>query len=652
LSRKTDLSHPKYRADIDGLRAIAVLAVVCFHASPELWTKGGFIGVDIFFVISGFLITTIIFENLKSESFSFFEFYGRRIRRIFPALTIVLTITVLIGGFLLLPDERAQLGKHVAAAVGFVSNFVSWGESGYFEPASDTQPLLHLWSLGIEEQFYIIWPLVLWSTWKLKVSWLTTIALIGIVSFGLNIFDVQVEPAAAFYSPQTRFWELLVGSLLAYAKVEGWNGFASFNEHIGGSWNFNIFPRVPEVICKLLPEIASSFGIASIALGVTLISKQSLYPGTWALLPTFGTALIIVAGSEAWINRKLLANRVFVWFGLISYPLYLWHWPLLSFLRIYEGNLPKGVLRLEAVATSILLAWLTYRFVEKPIRSGHHATAKTVVLTSSLIAIGIIGYIGENFIGLIFAPSPMQQILILNRSNRNSAQRAWRYGSCFLNSQDYKQFGDCGVTRDKNKKTILIWGDSLAADLYPGFQYVDGHDFNIIQRTAGGCPPLMEVNPYRYCKGIFISTLKLIEKEKPDRVVLSAAWQGHTWRNISRVIEKLKEIGIPEIDLVGPQPAWMNGLPKELYNYYKSDPSHGIPKRMSFGLNQAILNLDPILRKFATNEGINYISPLKIMCDQSGCLTIVGDTGTTLTTFDTGHLTIAASRYLVSHIKR
>lgn len=184
------LTHPKYRPDIDGLRAIAILSVVGFHAFPD-WVKGGFIGVDIFFVISGYLISTIIFDSLEHNRFSFVEFYSHRIKRIFPALLLVLISCFIFGWFTLLADEYKQLGKHIAGGAGFVSNFIFWNESGYFDNAAQTKPLLHLWSLGIEEQFYIIWPWLLWFTWKKRLNFLTITIAVAIISFGLNIARVN-----------------------------------------------------------------------------------------------------------------------------------------------------------------------------------------------------------------------------------------------------------------------------------------------------------------------------------------------------------------------------------------------------------------------------------------------------------------------------
>ncbi len=203
---------PEYRPDIDGLRAIAVILVIGYHAFPNL-VKGGFIGVDIFFVISGYLISTILFTNLWNNKFSLSDFYFRRIRRIFPALIVVMGACLAFGWFALLAGEYKQLGKHIAGGAGFVSNFLLWNESGYFDNTGDTKPLLHLWSLGIEEQFYILWPILLLLASQRGVNFLVIASTVAGISFSLNL--ISQDGVAGFYSPQTRFWELLVGSALA-----------------------------------------------------------------------------------------------------------------------------------------------------------------------------------------------------------------------------------------------------------------------------------------------------------------------------------------------------------------------------------------------------------------------------------------------------
>ena len=307
------LSHPKYRADIDGLRAIAVLAVVIFHAFPSA-LRGGFIGVDIFFVISGFLISTIIYENVRNETFSFRDFYSRRIRRIFPALLVVITATFLFGFFILSPDEFSALGKLVAAGIGFVANLVLWSEAGYFDAATETKPLLHLWSLGIEEQFYIIWPLLLIFAWKRKISLLIVTMIVLFISFSFNIFNIKTDPIATFYSPLTRIWELLFGSVLAWIMVFKKDAFANFYFKINKQLSrYKPFNNAEER--NIFANILSILGIVLFIIGFVKITKESFFPGYWALVPVLGTVVIIMAGPEAWINKKILSNKFAVWFG-------------------------------------------------------------------------------------------------------------------------------------------------------------------------------------------------------------------------------------------------------------------------------------------------------------------------------------------------
>lgn len=277
-TEQTHLIHPKYRADIDGLRAIAVLSVVLFHAFPNL-AAGGFVGVDIFFVISGFLISSIIMSNLYKGSFSFKEFYARRIKRIFPALILVMVACFAIGWIALLADEYKQLGKHIAGGAGFVSNFLLWSESGYFDSAAETKPLLHLWSLGIEEQFYIAWPLLLWIAWKKRFNLLIIAVAVALISFVLNINIVRSNAAAAFYSPQTRFWELMAGSVLAHVTLHKQNLFQKPRHRLGMLLNQIGHAQPSDSNGKALRNAKSVFGAVLIAIGVLFITKERQFPG-------------------------------------------------------------------------------------------------------------------------------------------------------------------------------------------------------------------------------------------------------------------------------------------------------------------------------------------------------------------------------------
>ncbi|MCE7527921.1 acyltransferase family protein [Polynucleobacter sp. IMCC 30228] len=440
----------KYRPDIDGLRAVAVLAVVLFHAFPE-WVPGGFIGVDIFFVISGFLISTILFESLSAGSFSFINFYSRRIRRIFPALITVLLVSLALGWCILVAREYQQLGKHVFGGASFLSNFVLWKESGYFDNTSDTKPLLHLWSLGIEEQFYIFWPLILWAAWWVKSRlaqpylWLWVVGVIAIGSFWLNVDEIKLDRVAAFYSPLTRFWELLIGALLAY------------------------FVLYTPKFFKLIPSNWLSWaGVVLILLGISLINKDSFFPGYWALLPTLGAACLIGSGSHGgrpWFNQQVLSNRILVWFGLISFPLYLWHWPLLSLARILNSEVAPFLARGIIVALAILLSWLTYQYIEKPFRYGSNGKMKTIILLVLMIAIAGAGINIKLREGLPFRVA--NKINIDPLSGNDGVAGVDLNEECGLGSVDKSWFKTCLQDSRQPLKYALI-GDSHAEAIFRG----------------------------------------------------------------------------------------------------------------------------------------------------------------------------------------
>lgn len=366
--------HLNYRKDIDGLRALAVLCVVYFHAFPEK-LSGGFIGVDIFFVISGFLITKIIATEIDEEKFSLKNFYSRRVRRIFPALFVVLVASGLFGWFFLLYEEYKQLGKHLFAGASFISNLVLWSESSYFDNVADTKPLLHLWSLGIEEQFYIFWPIFLWGASKLRVNLILFTALLIITSFLYNIYLIQIDAVATFYSPATRSWELLIGSLLALCQKQ-----------------YDINQRFKAIN---LAHVGSVVGLFFITCPLFFLTKYSNFPGWLAVIPVSGAVILLLTPSISVVNQYFLSNRLIVAIGLISYPLYLWHWPILSFLRISAGREPAVNLRYKAVIASFILAYITYRYVETPVRYGlkRYERVKILIMSGLIIFVGMIGYL-------------------------------------------------------------------------------------------------------------------------------------------------------------------------------------------------------------------------------------------------------------------
>ena len=648
------LSHPKYRPDIDGLRAIAVLSVVGFHAFPD-WIKGGFVGVDIFFVISGFLISTIIFENLERQSFDFIEFYSRRIRRIFPALLLVLIGSYVFGWFTLLGDEYKQLGKHIAGGAGFVSNFVLWNESGYFNTAAETKPLLHLWSLGIEEQFYIVWPLLLWAGWTWRLNLLSITILVATASLIWNVWEVSADAVATFYSPQTRFWELLTGSTLAWATLHRQRAISAFMHSIDGTLGSIIFSQAPKVDGSALRNTQSLLGAALVVASLILITKERQFPGWWAILPTLGAVLMISAGPSAWINRAVLSSRALVWFGLISFPLYLWHWPLLSFARIAEGQAPTAQLRIAAVVIATALAWLTYKVIEKPMRFGRRSNAKALVLAALMTVVGYLGYNVYLRDGLAF------------RIPREFSDADFEYHKniraniCHIETTDVSVINPLCI--EKTRPLLAVWGDSHASALYPGLRMLKAdRPLGIIQLTAAACPPIFGLDELSYkkdCNANNENVFRILQAEKPDVLVLHAAWMIGVYPmtmdrlklKFERTLKRIKA-GMPgtKLIVIGPVPRWVDSPRKVAFLRWKK----GTLKTGSLStveIAERLDDLDKLLREIATESNARYISAIGYLCTDRGCISKVGDGPLDWIAVDPWHLSKNGAEYFVGQFK-
>jgi peptidoglycan/LPS O-acetylase OafA/YrhL len=515
---QTHLTHPKYRGDIDGLRAVAVLSVVAFHAFPQ-WVRGGFVGVDIFFVISGFLITSIILGSLQHGTFSFAEFYARRIRRIFPALILVMTSCLAFGWFALLPDEYKQLGKHVIGGAGFISNFFFWQEAGYFDNAAETKPLLHLWSLGIEEQFYIVWPLLLYMAWKRKANLLIISMVLVIASFTLNARMTYSDITQAFYSPITRFWELLIGGLLAYLtlhKISLWDRAIQ---------KVSVTPGIPDAIIKIdrtfLSNAQSIAGFLLIGASLfLLIHKGRSFPGWWALFPALGTYLIISAGQHAWLNRKLLSSRLMVWFGLISYPLYLWHWPLLSFARLMESKTPTADIRIIAILIAFVLAWVTFRLFEHPIRfrtRTRFVTISLLILMPVLSGVAYLIYVDDG----VSTRIPQDT---LTQIDQLDFRQHWSQWARCTNQ------GNCLILDPTKPASVAVIGDSHATHLASGFAEIYGKaGINAVLRAGNSCLPFYGISD-TYCGGIINKALDdSINSDSIRTIILSGYALRHLY---------------------------------------------------------------------------------------------------------------------------
>ncbi len=639
MTVQNNRQHLKYRSDIDGLRAIAVLLVIGFHAFPE-WVKGGFIGVDVFFVISGFLISTIIITNLNNDTFSLSDFYGRRVRRLFPALIVVLLFCLVLGWFVLLPQEYAYLGEHILAGVAFISNWVLWRESGYFDLSAELKPLLHLWSLGIEEQFYIVWPLLLWIVISKRLNITAVLLVSAAVSLILSIALTGSDPIAAFYLPWTRFWELICGALLANWMMRNQNQDESRKSYV-------------------IKNICSLAGLSLIMLGSLIITKESKFPGWLALIPVIGTSLLIYSNTQAYLNSFVLSNRVLVWVGLISFPLYLWHWPLLVFARILENETPSRYIRITTVLLSILLAWLTYIAIEKPIRFGKGKSYKTLTLSILMVLIGCAGYFVYANDGLkIRYPDSYQRYVV-------KIDFKWpdyvRFDQCHIQSHNLSTHSE--ICRETKRPLIVIWGDSHASSLYPGFKKLQEiRDIGVQQLTTAGCPPILDLKDLRYkknCNEINQSVLKTIRADQPEILILHAAWTHEQYpltddelnQKLKVTIQKIQsKLPNTRIIILGTTPRWKGSPQSESFRYLRGliNKKDSVPKLQTA---EKLNDIDKILKIVATDTGVEFVSVIDALCNADSCLARTSDLPQDFTAIDYGHLSKSGSEHLVKEIE-
>lgn len=498
-TKNPHIINPMYRPDIDGLRSIAIISVVLFHAFRNNF-RGGFIGVDIFFVISGFLISTIIFSSLEKNRFSIVEFYTRRIRRIFPALIFVLVMSVILAWFVLLPDEYERIGKHLVAGVGFVSNLVFWRENGYFDTASEAKPLLHLWSLAIEEQFYLFWPILLAIIWRQGISFLYITIGIAILSFAANIYLMSDHPVASFYLPISRFWELMMGGVLSF-----------------------VFLHYSSLI-KKYRNVQSFAGFSLLFIGFSLLNQERDFPGWWALLPVFGTFFIISAGPNAWLNENLLSNKLMIGIGKISYPMYLWHWPLLSFAYIYtNGNIGFSTVIFVLILT-VVLSLATYFYIEKPVRFGKFKSHSTPLLLASMVGLLVIGFLVAY--GII---SPRNTSPALHRivEARNDD---WSFKDNFKKFHFGKEIFH--LSKGARSDVTVFLGDSHTNQYLPRVSYLMANhpdELNtLLFATHEGCLPIPGIlqndTKHKVCNNYRNSLAEVLSNKNIKTVILGGCW--------------------------------------------------------------------------------------------------------------------------------
>lgn len=594
-----------YRADVDGLRAVAVLAVIGFHAFPA-YVPGGFVGVDVFFVISGYLITGILQRALDAGTFSITAFYARRIRRIFPALIVVLIATLAVGWFVLLPERYANLGTHVTGASAFVANFVSWSEAGYFDSAALEKPLLHLWSLGIEEQFYLVWPALLWLVARLRLPPVTALSAVAAASLALGIALTSRAPDAAFYLPLSRMWELAIGGLLALS-----------GKTFGGA-------------------ALGAVGLAAIALSVAVFDGGVPYPGWRALVPTLGACAIIASGPASALHRRVLGAAPVVAIGLISYPLYLWHWLLLAF----------GLSAPLAIALSFVLAAATYWLVERPIRSRRATSRQALLLLGGLCVTAVAGRLIVMLDGVPGRyPAPVQALLAYRYDYLSDAHA----GTCWL-SKTAPADGfapECFPAPNGAKPALFVWGDSHAGRLRPGLERVDGTVFAIGSATRDVCPPSLTAEPA--CRASNEHVLAQIERTRPLVVILFAHWNAVPRETVDGAVELASRIvrAGPRVIVLGPAPQWTKNLPVAMYEAWRGGSmDREVPRRLASHLVAGVTDVDRRMAALPWPRGVRYVSVIDQLCDPAGCLTYVPGSATELMAYDYGHLTTPGATVL------
>lgn len=469
-----------FRRDINGLRALAICLVVLFHAYPSA-VPGGFIGVDVFFVVSGYLISGIVLRGLQEESFEFWVFYGRRAVRILPALLVVLVATCTFGWICLYSFEFANLGKHTVAGLGFMANFLLWSESGYFDVSASQKPLMHLWSLAIEEQFYLLFPLLMWAAVKLRLNLKYVILVALLLSFGLNVAQSARDVVGDFFNPATRAWEILAGSLLAAHQISRTDDGNRVKRRI------DMLPKQAPFSIRS-PDLLSIFGLILVVTASFALNETFLYPGWYALLPTTGTVLLIFSGPNSVIG-KLLSNRIAAGLGLISYPLYLWHWPILSFVAILQPDGPNLVVKTLAMAGALALASLTFVAIERPIAAmrSHGLRKWMIALPTALIA--FFGFTAYSAAGFPMRPVAMTANVDAHAENANLEGNNVRPG-CDVPVALQASYAHCQHDA-RGRARFALLGDSKAASLAPGlFAKETGHGFWLLigGYLPGGTP--------------------------------------------------------------------------------------------------------------------------------------------------------------------
>jgi peptidoglycan/LPS O-acetylase OafA/YrhL len=585
----------KYRPDIDGLRTLAVLPVIAFHLGVPRFT-GGFVGVDVFFVISGFLITSLIAPEIEGHHFSLARFYERRIRRIFPALFTVVAASIPIAVYLLLPADQKQFFQSVAATTLFSSNLLFWHQAGYFDGAAHTKPLLHTWSLAVEEQFYIFFPLMLVAIVRFaRHRTRLLLCLIFVCSLAAGSWEAFHNPNSAFFLPHLRAWELLAGCILALTPMP----------HLGA--------RIAEVLTVI--------GAALILYSVFSFSSATTFPGLMASLPVLGATLIIAAGDQSAIVGNLLRARPTVYLGRLSYSLYLWHWPLIVFSTYYLVRTLTGWEMVAVAAATLLLSQLSYQWIEQPARRRKWSQRQIFAVAGAamvlLAGMGVAGHLAKGF------PARLPSDLNL------PGEAAYNVGNCLVTANDENAWNEHSCTFAGTaipQQKIFLWGDSFAAHYLPGLRSLQNEvPFSAtLAWFAGGegaCPPLLQsvvTTPlHSGCVKFQRRILSTILRERPALVILGARWdlikdQNGISADIQPILAALQTANIPTI-LVGQGPVYPFIVPQKIW----MERRFGVQKTVAVPMNS--FKIDGTLSRLARKYNAGFFSPHEILCKANKC---------------------------------
>ncbi|HWJ75701.1 MAG TPA: acyltransferase family protein [Kaistia sp.] len=611
----------RFRFDIDGMRAVAIVPIVLFHAGLK-GLSGGFVGVDVFFVISGFLITSIIMRDMELKRFSIVEFYRRRILRIVPALFVMLVAVLVVGAATMLPMEARGLGQSAAAAASFVSNIFFYNDADYFAGSADLKPLLHTWSLGVEEQFYLFFPLVLLAIRRLpRPSVRIGVLALCILSVLIAIVLQRRDQAAAFYLLPSRVWELGLGALVAIGFIPKLAGRARI--------------------------IAASVGVVLIIAGYAVAAPGRMFPVPLAMLPCFGTALIIAYGEATFVGR-LLSLRAFTAIGAISYSLYLWHWPIIAFYRLHNGLHVTPIATVGLVALSFALAIASRQFVEVPFMRGFKTIdARRIVaggVAGLLVVVGTGLTVTWNADNWRAIPDDVRHVgAFADYGDSPKALFQFRHGICFATTDAGYDENACLQVSD-SKPNMLVLGDSHAAQYWRAIAERFPDD-NVMQATASGCKPVQPTRGQQRCVDVMDQAFdKVIDPGSVDTLIIIARWKMVDVAPLAATIEAVRP-KVQRIVVIGLTVEYDGEFPELLARAMLRGDTGSVAE---FRLGDQ-WKIERALAAAVTKAGAEYVSALDIECPpgKSDCMLMVN--GSPMQT-DYGHLSLDGSRYVIGRM--